>query len=119
VTKGGEVFAQLFPTNPDVVLLQETNVRRGHLKRLDLPPGWVAVFSKEPYKSQRGKGVAIAVRCAALPPRGLLRVVLDISNRYLDVIAVNILSFFVKPTGRRLKRYKGLIPKAVYRLPVC
>lgn len=101
--------------DPDILLLQETNVLPVHINRLALPPGWAAVFSKLPYKNERGKGAAVVVRCSILPPRGLLRVVLDVSNKYLDAVAVNIRGYLfvsvylhVNIAGPRAERYTAV-----------
>jgi endonuclease/exonuclease/phosphatase family metal-dependent hydrolase len=103
------------PRDPDIVMLQETNVKPKQEQRLRFPPGWVAVFSKQPYRNERGKGAAILVRCSILPPRGLLKVVFDVSNEFLDALAVNIRGYvFVSVylhsnvKGPRGKRYEAL-----------
>lgn len=109
----GRVFGELFPSNPDVVLLQEAHVLPKQLNRVQLPDGWAAVFTGKPVG--KGKGVAVLVRSAILPPRGILRVVLDVSNAFLDAVAVEIRGYLfvsvyvhVNVPGPAAERYTAL-----------
>jgi hypothetical protein len=61
-----------------------------HEERLTLPPCWVAVFSKQPFRNERGKGAAVLARCSTLPPRGRLEL-------FLDAVAVNTRGYLFVP----------------------
>ena len=70
-------------TKPGIICLQETNVTEKHIPELPIPKGWVAVFTKTP--SGHMKGVSIMVEERLVPKRGVVHVIYDVSDDWMDV----------------------------------
>jgi hypothetical protein len=76
----------------DILILQETNLRERHIRRMEIPAGWAAVYTNRPFDGQRtGVGVLTLLRRGILlGPTTTVEPIYDVSDALMDVLAIKV-----------------------------
>lgn len=95
---------------PEVLILQETNIRPElHLRGLDIPSGWVAVCTHTPLADkQKGFGLMTLIRKGhLLGARTTVDPIYDRSDEHLDILAVKLRGLIIINVYMRVLRGKS------------
>ena len=91
-TKGEEVLQDLCVGDhrvPEVIFLQETNVKQADLHLLPIPGNWAAVFNAAPVGHMHGCGILV-VRKLLSSDTSYMEPIIDISTDRFDILGVKV-----------------------------